>query len=135
MTLRYFLIARGSRRLKFCNPALYQVHHFTSTVGVYQTLRGYLLRDCLRTTSALRARVQAIARGLANSSFAFAGLRSARGPALKIPPAAPSLRRRGRKSRSVGCFINDERIKFLVEVAGDDRISWRFMSRPVPWQP
>jgi hypothetical protein len=31
--------------------------------------------------------------------------------------------RRGRKSRSVWWFINDERVKFLAEVTGDERIS------------
>ena len=45
------------------------------------------------------------------------------------------LRIRGHKSRSVRCFINDERVKFLVEVTGDDRIGRQFVSRLVPWQP
>jgi hypothetical protein len=43
--------------------------------------------------------------------------------------------RRGRKSWSVWWFINDERVKFLAEVTGDERISWQFVSRLEPWQP
>jgi hypothetical protein len=43
--------------------------------------------------------------------------------------------RRSHKSRSVRWSINDERVKFLVEITGDDRISWQLVNRLVPWQP
>jgi hypothetical protein len=54
---------------------------------------------------------------------------------MKNQSPATSLLRRGRKSRSVPWFINDERVKFLASVTGDDRISWRFLIRLEPWQP
>jgi hypothetical protein len=52
------------------------------------------------------------------------------GPVLKFNPLRLHSRR-GYKSRSVRCFINDERVKFLVEVTGDDqRVP---VSQLVPW--
>ena len=55
-----------------------------------------------------------------------------RRPALKNSTRCAFTPRRGHKSWSVRCFINDERVKFLVEVTGDDRISRQFVSRLVP---